>query len=66
MCDGTLPGGEVLRCGYGAAERTGALPAVALQGGAAAMKPAWRNPFAHLRHAFGDEWADAVPAALDL
>ncbi|MCJ1961254.1 carbamoyltransferase HypF [Novosphingobium mangrovi (ex Hu et al. 2023)] len=59
--DGTLWGGEVLRGGYGRAARTGALPAVALPGGAAAMKQPWRNLLAHLRHAFGDAWADAVP-----
>lgn len=56
--DGTLWGGEVLRGDAGQSERIAGLPAVALPGGAAAMKQPWRNLVAHLRHAFGADWRD--------
>lgn len=51
--DGGLWGGEVLVCDYVAAERVAALPAIALIGGARAMREPWRNLFAHLEQAFG-------------
>ncbi|WP_338466933.1 carbamoyltransferase HypF [Novosphingobium sp. ZN18A2] len=58
--DGTLWGGEVLRGGYVSAERIAAVPAVALPGGAQAMKQPWRNLVAHLLHAFGPDWRAKV------
>ncbi|MCJ2182817.1 carbamoyltransferase HypF [Novosphingobium sp. 1949] len=60
--DGTLWGGELLGGTCAASRRLAGLPAVALPGGAAAMKQPWRNLLAHLLHAFGSEWEAAVPA----
>ena len=54
--DGTLWGGEVLRGGYAAVDRVGAMPAIPLPGGGAAMKQPWRNLVAHLVGAFGADW----------
>ena len=58
--DGTLWGGEVLLGSYDRAERLGALPAVALAGGAAAMKQPWRNLVAHVDAACGSEWGEGL------
>lgn len=47
--DGTIWGGEFLLGGYRSFERIGHLEAVALAGGAAAVREPWRNTYAHLR-----------------
>lgn len=49
--DGTIWGGEFLVGGYRSFERAGHLEAVALAGGAAAIREPWRNTYAHLRAA---------------
>ncbi len=59
--DGTLWGGEILAGTPRASRRVAGLPAVALPGGAAAMKQPWRNLLAHLLHAFGPGWEEQVP-----
>ncbi|MDE2562421.1 MAG: carbamoyltransferase HypF [Sphingomonadales bacterium] len=58
--EGTLWGGEVLRGSYASVERIAALPAVALPGGARAMRQPWRNLVAHLMHAFGPDWREVA------
>lgn len=58
---GALWGGELLVGGYLAASRAGALPAVALPGGNAAMRQPWRNLVAHLGAALGPDWRDLAP-----
>ncbi|MCI4666407.1 MAG: carbamoyltransferase HypF [Neomegalonema sp.] len=54
--DGTIWGGEFLLGGFEGFERLAHLPAVALPGGAQAMREPWRNTLAHLRSALGAEW----------
>ncbi|HRY07907.1 MAG TPA: carbamoyltransferase HypF [Hyphomicrobiaceae bacterium] len=49
--DGTIWGGEFLFGGYRSFERVGHLEAIALAGGAAAVREPWRNTYAHLRAA---------------
>lgn len=48
--NGELWGGEFLLCGYAGFTRLGHLEAVALPGGAQAMREPWRNLYAQLRH----------------
>ncbi|GAA1853882.1 carbamoyltransferase HypF [Asanoa iriomotensis] len=59
--DGAVWGGEVLLCGYKAAERFAHLGYVPLAGGDASVLRPYRMALAHLRHA-GIDWADDVPA----
>lgn len=54
--DGTIWGGEVLVGGYAEIRRAGHLPAIALPGGAQAVREPWRNTLAHLVAAFGPDW----------
>lgn len=51
--DGTLWGGEFLLAGYRNFERLAHLPAVAMPGGAQAVRQPWRNAYAHLDAAIG-------------
>ena len=49
--DGTLWGGELLRCDLGSFERVAHLDPVALPGGAAAIREPWRSAAAYLERA---------------
>ncbi len=51
--DGMLWGGEFLLAGYRNFERLAHLPAVAMPGGAQAVRQPWRNAYAHLDAAIG-------------
>jgi hydrogenase maturation protein HypF len=60
--DGTLWGGEVLIADLTAFERMGHLAAVAMPGGAAAIREPWRMAAVYLEEAFGSD-APALPIA---
>ncbi|MEJ2123918.1 MAG: carbamoyltransferase HypF [Alphaproteobacteria bacterium] len=53
--DGTIWGGELLLGGYDSYKRVGHFVPVALPGGEQAIREPWRNAFAHIRAAFGEE-----------
>lgn len=59
--DGTIWGGEILRCDYRSARRVGYLRPTPLPGGEAAARAPWRCLVAQLAAAFGS-WADAERA----
>jgi hydrogenase maturation protein HypF len=63
--DGGLWGGEILVGGFGACRRVGHLRAVAMPGGAAAMREPWRMAVAWVDAACGRDMARAVGARLD-
>lgn len=62
--DGTVWGGELLRCDYRGYERVGCLKPVALPGGDAAAREPWRNAYAHLMAEMG--WAEFTMNFRDL
>jgi len=59
--DGAVWGGEVLVCGYKAADRFAHLGYVPLAGGDASVRRPYRMALAHLRHA-GIRWDEDIPA----
>lgn len=61
--DGSIWGGELLLGGYSAFERVGHLSCVALPGADRAAREPWRNTVAHIMHAFGDSWREALAPA---
>lgn len=62
--DGTLWGGEILRCDYRSSERLATLRPVALIGGSQAIREPWRNLFAQLEHWLpDDDWQ--LPVLVD-
>ena len=58
--DGALWGGEVLLAGYCRCRRVASLEAVAMPGGASAVREPWRNTLAHILAAVG--WAEFAAA----
>ncbi len=64
--DGSFWGGELLLADYRGYRRLASLAAVALPGGAAAMREPWRNLYAHLRAAFGHAQIEPRCAGLEL
>lgn len=68
--DGSLWGGEFLKCDYRDYKRLAALKPVVLPGGDAAAKEPWRNTWAHLQASMGwslfqEKYAD-LPLCIDL
>ena len=62
--DGTIWGGEFLVADYRGYRRAGLLKPVAMPGGAAAAREAWRNAYAHLMAEMG--WAELAMNFADL
>lgn len=58
--DGTVWGGEFLVGSYGAFQRVAQFAAVPLIGGDRAAIEPWRNAYAHLAVAFGDDFAEGA------
>jgi hydrogenase maturation protein HypF len=64
--DGTLWGGEFLLACYRSFERLARFPAVAMPGGAQAVRQPWRNAYAHLDAAIGFDRCRRDYASLEI
>ncbi len=64
--DGTLWGGEFLLGDYGGFRHLAGFDPVPLPGGMRAMREPWRNAFAHLERAFGEDELRSRFGALDI